>query len=524
MQLQKRLLKTTLRTGFLFILVFVMTNCSSDDNGDVLSSEKKITSFIFSKTDNTFLSEDITAVIDEEAKTITATLPRNTVVTALIPTIGLSEKANVSPTGANDFSSPITYAVTAEDDSKVNYTVIVTTEVPVISNISPTNGPKTTIVTISGTNFLVEGATEVYFNNMPAEVKSVTATAITAVVPARSFTGEVKVVNDGKTLIGPEFTYLISDVQVSTFAGSGARDYIDGIGTNAAFFYPKGMAVNSEGTLYSLSVASHTVRKITSNRVVSTLAGNPDVIGSEDGTGSNARFFSASEVAVDIQGNIYVSDYGNHRVRKVTPNGVVSTLAGSTKGFANGTGTAAQFNNLADIVVDNEGNVYVVDSGNYKIRKITPNGEVSTLAGSTSGTEDGTGANAKFNNIKSIAIDVQGNLYVTDYNKIRKITPSGVVSTLSELKDETGADAVFANLNKIAIDKQGNLYVTDNHRIRKITPKGVVNTLAGSTEGFANGLGMDAKFNILSGITVDAENNIYVTDKNNNRIRKITQE
>ncbi len=212
---------------------------------------------------------------------------------------------------------------------------------------------------------------------------------------------------------------------------------------------------------------------------VSTLAGS--TAGSADGTGSSAQFNNPYAVAADSVGNIYVADYGNHLVRKITPAGVVTTLAGSTRGFTDGTGAAAKFDNPLGLAVDSADNVYVSEYGNdisqSHIRKITPAGEVSTLAGSTYGFTDGTGTAAQFGALWGVAVDPAGNVYVADTGngRIRKVTAGGVVTTLSSsggYVDGVIASAKFSNPLGLAIDRSGNVYVADagNNRIRKITP------------------------------------------------------
>lgn len=199
----------------------------------------------------------------------------------------------------------------------------------------------------------------------------------------------------------------------------------------------------------------------------------------------------------------------------------VSTIAGSTQGFANSSGTSAMFDNPYDVVVDNSGNVFVVDYGNFKIRKIDASGAVSTFAGSTQGYADGTGTAAQFYAIYGIALDISGNLYVTDAGKIRKITPSGVVSTMTLSLPSGYSPGFFA---KIALDASNNIFTTIplNNIIVKITPSGVLTIYAGTTQGFVNGDVSVAKFNVPYGLAIDSLGNIYVADKNNTTIRKIT--
>jgi prepilin-type N-terminal cleavage/methylation domain-containing protein len=322
-------------------------------------------------------------------------------------------------------------------------------------------------------------------------------------------------------------------VVVSTLAGS-TGGFADGTGAAAQFSSPGSVAVDTSGAVYVADIFNHRIRKITPAGVVSTLAGS-GTNGFTDGTGAAAQFFNPSGVDVDASGTVYVADAGNHRIRKITPSGVVSTLAGSgTGGFADGTGAAAQFNLPIGVVVDTSGTVYVADYGNQRIRKISPTGVVSTLAGSgTDGFADGTGAAAQFYGPSSVAVDSSGTVYVADSgnNRIRKITPAGVVSTLAGsgtagFADGTGAAAQVRAPSGVAVDASGAVYVSDtfNHRIRKISPAGVVSTLAGSgTAGSSDGTGAAAQFNAPYDVAVDASGTVYVVDINNQRIRKITQ-
>ena len=311
-----------------------------------------------------------------------------------------------------------------------------------------------------------------------------------------------------------------SAVIVTTLAGSGTDGYGDGAGTGASFNWPTGVAVDSSLNVYVADSDNHKIRKITSAGVVTTLAGSGSS-GSADGTGTLASFSYPKGVSVDTEGNVYVADTNNSKIRKITQGGVVTTLVGSgSSGSVDGTGTLASFSYPWGVAVDNSGNAYVADSDNHKIRKITSAGVVTTLAGSgSSGSVDGTGTLASFSYPKGVAVDTGGNLYVTDNEvdnnaKLRKITPGGVVTTLASVGISTG----------VAVDGIGNLYVnSNNNKILKITSEGDVMTLAGSgSNGSADGVGTLASFSYPKGVAVDINRNVYVADTNNAKIRKIT--
>ena len=316
---------------------------------------------------------------------------------------------------------------------------------------------------------------------------------------------------------------------VSTLAGSGVQGIADGTGTNAQFKFPRAVAVDASGNVYVGDDGPYNrkIRKITPSGVVTTLAGS--TIGYADGIGAAAKFSDIEALAVDASGNIFAAD--NCVIRKITPSGVVTTIAGGvTSGYADGIGTAAKFQSPFGIAVDGLGNIYVADSYNNKIRRISPTGVVTTLAGSTQGYADGIGTAAQFYFPYGIAVDASSNLYVTDtYNdKIRKITPAGLVTTLAGSTqgsaDGTGTNAQFNRSWGIAVDSSGNVYVGDygNYKIRKITSSGLVTTIAGgAVSGYADGSGYLALFKSTIGIAIDLSNNLYVGDTENQRIRKI---
>ena len=268
----------------------------------------------------------------------------------------------------------------------------------------------------------------------------------------------------------------------------------------------------------------------------STLAGSGDA-GSADGVRGTARFRFPIAVAVDIVGNVYVSDRGNNTVRKITSAGVVTTLVGlpGSAGNEDGMGTAARFNEPSGVAVDSAGSLYIADAGNCTIRKVTATGVVTTLAGvaGSAGSEDGTGRAARFNDPCGVAVDSRGILIVADSGNdvVRKVTSAGKVTTVAGLAgsagnaDGTGSGARFYGPSGVAIDKAGNAYVADRHNftIRKVTPAGVVTTVAGLAvnAGSADGAGSEARFNDPMGVAVDAAGSIYVTDTGSSTIRRV---
>lgn len=272
----------------------------------------------------------------------------------------------------------------------------------------------------------------------------------------------------------------------------GTTGSADGSGSAARFNTPNYLAVAADGAIAIGDFGNSTLRIVIGTQV-STLAGSPGVFAFADGTGSAARFAGNGGLAFDRAGNLYVSDWDNHVIRRITPAGVVSTVAGSPGlvGSADGTGAQARFRNPNGLAIDAQDNLYVVDWGNHTLRKITPAGEVSTFAGTAgeAGAADGAGAAARFRTPGAVAIDGAGNLYVTDMfnHAVRKITPAGVVSTLagtlglSGTADGTGGAARFDVPAWISATADGTLFVVSaaGDTVRRISPTGVVETVVG---------------------------------------------
>jgi sugar lactone lactonase YvrE len=312
---------------------------------------------------------------------------------------------------------------------------------------------------------------------------------------------------------------------VTVFAGvAGSGGSLDGTGAAARFQAPSGVAADSAGNLYVADTGDNTIRKISPDGAVTTLAGLAGSHGSIDSQGSAARFWAPFGIAVDNLDNVYVAEVANGTIRKISPAGQVSTLAGlaGNPGTNDGTGDNAQFRNPWGVAVDRNGMVYVADTSSSTIRKISPAGAVSTFAGlaGNSGFSDGSGNQARFWNPHGVAADSAGNLYVADTanNTVRKVTSAGMVSTLAGragspgLADGAPGVSQLRHPQGLAMTRYGVLYVadTDNHAIRVLTQTGAMTTLVVSGD-----LGHP------DAIAVEMQGNLYVADTINNVIRKV---
>ncbi|MFZ6680086.1 hypothetical protein [Undibacterium sp. Tian12W] len=341
-----------------------------------------------------------------------------------------------------------------------------------------------------------------------------------------------------------------------------------------------GTAMNDEGKLFVTDPGNHTIRKIEADGAVSTLAGKAEQPGSTDGAITQARFRLPSGMVFDKAGNLYVADSGNHSIRKISPDGMVSTVAGKAgaPGTADGPAAKARFNTPTDVKIDAAGNLYVADYENHSIRKITPDGMVSTWAGVSGkeGNAEGAGRQARFLRPKALVFDAAGNLIVNDAGEmiIRRITPAGIVSTLSVGpekfdKNKNDQEIEYGEIDGMVADADGSVYLADRSsgKIRRIKPsgdvesfglkekgqtfdkpsglifsrsgeificqqdgniikindKGALMPLSGPTygNGTVDGPALEARFWLPIAITADASGNLYLTDYSHS-IRKIS--
>lgn len=413
-------------------------------------------------------------------------------------------------------------------------------------------GPQSVTVDAAGNVYVGDAQTTVRKITPSGDVTTLAGTYVQAGssdgtgAAARFFRPRVAAEPGGNVFVTDHENHTVRRVTpagvVTTFAGvAGQKGSADGAGSAARFNYPMGIAVDAMGNVYVGDTDNYTLRKITPVGDVTTLAAQPGGFGQVEGTGSAARFYFPQGVTLDGSGNVFVADFYNHVIRKVTPAGVVTTFAGmlgqSSSSAVNGTGSAARFYYPSGVAADAAGNLYVAEAGTNSIRKVTADGVVTTFAGPLGayifGHTDGAAADARFAYPEGIAVDAAGTVYVADSgnNTIRKITPAGTVSTLAGTAgikgsaDGTGAAAQFDSPIALTVDAAGNVFVADthNHTIRRITPGGQVTTFAGGAGqvGSTDGVGTAARFSSPSGIAVDRLGNVFVGDSNNLTVRKI---
>jgi sugar lactone lactonase YvrE len=416
------------------------------------------------------------------------------------------------------------------------------TNLPVIDSISPKTGAYGTVVTVYGKN-LGNSSSVITVNGKAAANTSPSDTKFVITVSDSSSTGPVVVKNTYGQTSGPVFTYIQTlSYKVSVFAGNPTQGLVNGTGTAARFYGPAGIAIDAAGSLIVVDIFNHCVRKITTpGAVVTTVAGTGTAGFLNNTNPLSAQFQHPAGVAIDQQGNIYVTDEFNQCIRKIATTGAVTTFAGipNSAGSTNGPAAGAQFGYPEGILIDKNNNFYITEVSPSRLRSInTATMTVAAFSGSgTQGAADGSGATAQYNSPHSVALDAaNANLYVCDQNnnKIRRISlstgavssPLGYTNGAGTWVDGIGNAAGFSAPCGITSDPDGNFYIADqnNNRIRKVVASTLeVTTLAGNNlTGFTDADGDKATFKNPYGIVRDASGNFYVTDEGNNCIRKIT--
>ncbi len=333
---------------------------------------------------------------------------------------------------------------------------------------------------------------------------------------------------------------------ISTIAGIGTPGYSGdgGPATAAQLNHPDDIKFDMDGNMYIPDELNHTVRKISTSGIISTVAGNgTHGYSGDNGPATNAKLYQPTDVAFDAVGNMYISEFINGTIRKVAPTGIITTFAGiGTNGFSGdgGPATAAQLADPLGLVFDSKGNLYFSCNDNFRIRKISASGIITTIAGTGVGGYSGDGGPATMAQVRLtgyLAVSPTGDLYIPDFpnHRIRKVDPSGIITTFagtgtSGYNGDNGpaSAATFASPFSLILDHSGNMYITDKiyYVIRKINSSSIITTIAGNgTVGFSGdgGAATAAQFgDLMNCSAVDAFGNLYIGDPNNNRIRKIT--
>jgi sugar lactone lactonase YvrE len=332
---------------------------------------------------------------------------------------------------------------------------------------------------------------------------------------------------------------------ITTLAGNGIQGFSgdNGPAAQASLNDPTGVAVDTRGSVYIADFANHRVRRIGKDGVITTVAGmgTPGFSG-DGGPATLSRLSFPTGVAVDAKGVLYIADYGNHRIRRVSPNGVITTLAGVGHfGFLGdgGLATQASLNSPMGVAVDAAGVIYIADTGNQRVRYVKPSGIIMTIAGT--GVfgffgDGGPATRAALSVPTGVAVDEKGTLYIADsFNqRVRRVGPDEVITTFAGGGDSLGdgGPATQANLRGprgVAVDAAGVVYIADQHheRVRRVGPDGLITTVAGKgTFGFSGDRGpaAEASLNSPVGVTADTQGNVYIADRLNNRIRRIAPE
>lgn len=411
---------------------------------------------------------------------------------------------------------------------------------PVIefTGFSPLSGKKGTIITLRGKHFGSDvSRISLKINGLAAAIKAAADSTITATVPDRCGLGKLTLTMNGKELVsGEAFRYLYT-ATAHYFSGS-SQGYADGLPASSKFFHNYNIAIAGDGAFFVADQINCMIRRIEKDGTVSTVAGIERQSGYQDGKKGTGKMMFPIGVESAQDGSIYVADYDNHAIRKILPDGTLTTLAGhpDRPGLTDGNLTTARFKRPYGVKLDQAGVLWVCDGENNVIRKISPDGQVTTFAGSTQGYADGKLREAQFYMPVHLTLDKNGNAFVADKHNhcIRKISTDGIVSTVSGTptqnghKDGKAGEVLFNQPSSVQVDQLGNIYVTDlyNHCIRMVYPDGYVVTLAGKpgATGYAEGAGDHALFHYPQGCVLDKDENLFVTDSYNERVRKLVIE
>ena len=347
---------------------------------------------------------------------------------------------------------------------------------------------------------------------------------------------------------------------ITTMAGNGNGGYAgdDGASISASLNLPAFVAMDVHGNFFIADQGNNVIREVESYGVygpfgiIRTVAGNGNANYSGDGgAATNATLSSPTCVAIDAYGNLFIADQGNQRIRKVDTNGIITTVAGSGNRIFSGDGgaaTNADLNNPCGVAVDATGNLFITDQSNNRIRKVDTNGIITTVAGGAGGFyggysgDGGAATNAQLNSPYDVTMDVWGNLFISDQGNavIREVNTNGIITTVAgngrggpPCNGCSATNSNFYSPSVVAVDVHGNLLIADpgNHLIEEVATNGILTTVAGKYMGNSGdpgsysgdgGAATNAVFNKPCGVAVDANGNLFIADRYNNRIRKVT--
>ena len=331
---------------------------------------------------------------------------------------------------------------------------------------------------------------------------------------------------------------------ITTIVGTGTQGSSGdgGAATSAQLNNPRGASVDMSGNVYIADTENNKIRMVSRTGIITTIAGTGTQGSSGDGgAATSAQLYYPVGVSVDISGNVYIADSDNHKIRKVTSTGIITTIAGTGDSGSSGDGgaaTSAQLNNPYGVSVGISGNVYIADLRNHKIRMVTSTAIITTIAGTgTAGSsgDGGAATSAQLNYPTGVSVDLSGNVYIADTanSKIRKVTSTGIITTIAGTGDSgssgDGGAATSAQLNnptEVSVGISGDVYITDytNNKIRKVTGTGIITTIAGTGVYGSSGDGgaaTSAQLNGVFGVSVGISGNVYIADTSNNKVRMV---